>query len=99
MATPEQWALGKLDGRNADTNQPEPWRIVQLYRRVTGTGQRTKARPESGKQWTTSSILDEITVLSEDLTVVYVDGDGKEWTVGDMIVAIFQYIQAQKKET
>ncbi|QDH91711.1 hypothetical protein SEA_PHRAPPUCCINO_33 [Mycobacterium phage Phrappuccino] len=98
MATPEAWALGKLDGRNADSGAVEPHRPVQLYRKVTDSGQRTTARtggPKPGQPWNTPSALDELTVLAEDLSVVYVDPSGKEWTLSDMVIELFKAHQAK----
>lgn len=97
MATPEAWALGKLDGRNPDTNGIEPHRPVTLYRRVMDSRQRATARtagPRPGTPWSTPSILDEITALAEDQSVVYVDEQGVDWTLSDMVIEIFKKVRA-----
>ena len=99
MATPEQWALGKLDGRNADTGQPEPHRPVELYRRVTDSRQRPVPRtggPRPGKPWLTPSTLDQVTCLAEDQSIVYVDPDGVEWSLADMIIEIFKAVRGPR---
>jgi hypothetical protein len=96
MATPEQWALGKLDGRNPDSGETEPWRPVELYRRVTDSQQGPTARDNAGAPWKTPSVLDETTVLAEVLTVVYRDEDGQEWTLADMIIELFKAHRANE---
>lgn len=97
MATPEAWALGKLDGRNPDTGRVEPHRPVTLYRRVTDSRQRPTARtagPRPATPWSTPSTLDQVTVLAEDQSVVYVDEQGRDWTLADMVIEIFKKIRA-----
>lgn len=92
MASPEQEAIGKLDGR--DPNQPNypplKYRGVSLYREVE-LGQSTVVRPEGadpgkspGELWWTTSTLDEVTVLAEIFTNKYHGQTG--W---DMLCGLF----------
>lgn len=87
-----------------------PWRPVQLYRPVTDSRDRKVARnsgslgtalggPAAGKLWDTPSTLDQNTVLSEDLTKVYVDHAGVDWTLHDMVVELFKAHQAGKSSS
>jgi|GEM_PF-5203237 hypothetical protein len=94
-------AIAKLDGRDPDApGRPTlPWRLTQLYKRVSGYQGpfKTPARKvggslsdKPGEIWNTPSMPDEVTVLAEILTQVYVDKDGKEFTAFDLFVAIHQ---------
>jgi len=79
-----------------------PWRPVELYRTVTAPGDRTVARnrgtlgsaglggPQAGQSWDTPSTLDQVTVLSEILTVQYQDAKGVKHTLSDMVIALYQ---------
>jgi hypothetical protein len=85
MATEEQWANARLDGRNADTSGILPWRPTVLYREYSPgdpKGIRTGG-PTPGQPWSTPSALDELTVLAEILTVTH---NGK--TLADMIIEL-----------
>ncbi|WP_099024948.1 hypothetical protein [Mycolicibacterium palauense] len=85
----------KLDGRRED-GQVLPFRPVELYRRVTDSQQRATARtagPTPGEVWNTPSTLDEVTVLAEDQSVMYVDPDGGEWTLSDMVIELFKALK------
>ena len=92
MATPEQIALGKLDGRNPDAPNYPPlnWVGVSHYREVA-LGQSTVVRPEGadpgkkpGELWWTPSTIDHVTVLAEILTNRY---HGQ--TAWDMLTGLF----------
>lgn len=92
MPTPEQVAIGKLDGRDpASPNYvAEKWTGVSLYKDLD-LGQKLVSRPAGadpgkapGQQWWTPSALDKITVLSEVLTGRY---HGQ--VVFDMIAGLF----------
>lgn len=90
-------------------NQVLPWRPVELGRRVTASRDRKVARlrgtlgpgnggPDpSGKSWDTPSNLDQQTWLTEDITKNYVDADGKDWTLHDMVTELFIDLQARRK--
>lgn len=88
-----QAILNKLDGPDgpADGGIP-PWRPVRLYRHVTDSQDRAVARTNgaAAEEWNTPSTLDEVTVLAEDLTVVYVDPAGQKWTLADMVIELFK---------
>lgn len=85
--------------------QALPWRPVKLYRQVTDSRDRAVARtsgtfgaaglggPPAGHVWDTPSTMDQVTVLSEDLTVVYLDPAGKDWTLADMVIELFKDLQ------
>lgn len=89
-------------------NQALPWRPVQLYRPVKDSRDRNAARnsgalgaqglggPPAGTEWDSPSTLDEITALAEDITKVYVDPTGKDWTLHDMVIELFKAHQAGK---
>ena len=100
MATPEQWAIGKLDGRNPDLPNypPEPWTNVDLYAawdfgedwvdREAGSNPGKKP----GETWSTPSQIDQGTALAEILTKKYCDKDRTpdvQVTVLHMISAIY----------
>lgn len=107
MATPEQTVIDKLDGRNSDApGRPTlPWRLTKLYKRVKGwqgplatpvrkNGGSTNDTP--GTEWNTPSSSDELTVLAEILTQVYVDATGKEHTAFDLLVELHQALVEKK---
>jgi hypothetical protein len=107
MATPEQTVIDRIDGRNSDApGRPTlPWRLTKLYRRVTGVQgpAKTPVRKEGGStnnipgtEWNTPSTLDEVTVLAEVFTQVYVDASGKEYTGFDLLVALHQALVEKK---
>lgn len=89
--------------------QALPWRPVKLYRRVKALRDRAVARnagslgaaglggPPAGQEWDTPSTLDQVTVLAEDLSKVYVDAEGNDWTLHDMVTALFIDYQARSK--
>lgn len=91
MATEEQWANARLDGRNPDVGgyPTMPHRLLQLYRRYRPGDPKgvRKGGPTPGEIWNTPSALDAITVLAEILTVVDAD-TGK--TLADMIIELHQ---------
>jgi hypothetical protein len=86
-----------------------PWRPVEHYRRVKDSRDRKVARnrgtlgaaglggPPAGTSWDTPSTMDECTVLAEILTVSYVDADGTDWTMADMMIELFKDLQARRK--
>lgn len=92
-------------------DQVLPWRPVELYRKVKAAGDRLVARnrgslgaagkggPQAGVPWDTPSTLDQITALAEILTVVYTDPAGKDHTLSDMIIELYQDLQARKSGT
>lgn len=96
------------NGATIQDGQVLPWRPVELYRKVKAAGDRLVARnrgtlgsaglggPQAGASWDTPSTLDQVTVLSEILTVVYTDPAGKDHTVADMIIELYQDLQARK---
>lgn len=102
MADPVQNAIAKLDGRDPDKpGRPTlPWRLTKLYKRITGVQgpAKTPVRKEGGSdggntpgaEWNTPSALDEITVLAEIFTQVYVGPDGRELTGFDLLIDIHQ---------
>jgi hypothetical protein len=85
-----------------------PWRPVKLYRPVKDSRDRSAARnsgslgaaglggPPAGTMWDTPSTLDQVTVLSEDATKVYVDPQGKDWTLHDMVLELFKDLQKRQ---
>jgi hypothetical protein len=85
-----------------------PWRPVEHYRSVHDSRDRKVARnrgtlgaagqggPPAGTSWDTPSTLDASTVLAEILTVKYVDADGSDWTVTDMVIELFKDLQARR---
>lgn len=96
------------DGVVIQDGQELPWRPVELYRRITrsrdrdarrgrGTLGATKGGPKPGTPWRTTSTLDQITVLAEDATKMYVDAEGNDWTLHDMVVELFKDLQARQK--
>jgi len=88
--------------------QALPWRPVKLYRPVTDSRDRNAARnsgtlgaagmggPAAGTVWDTPSTLDQNTVLSEELTKVYVDPTGNGWTLHDMVLELFKDLQKRQ---
>lgn len=85
MTTP---GSDRLDGKPQWT-----WRPTTLYRKVTDSLQRATKRtggPKPGDPWDSTSTLDEVTCLAEDLSVVYVAPDGKEYTLSDMVIELFK---------
>ena len=88
-----------------------PWRPVEHYRRVQDSRDRKVARnrgplgaagqggPPAGTSWDTPSTLDDVTVLAELLTVSYVDADGTDWTLADMVIELFKDLQARRKHS
>ena len=87
-----QEIVNKLDGPDSQNGQVPAWRPVTLYRHVNDSQDRNIARTNSpaGEEWNTPSTLDEVTVLAEDLSVVYVDPSKTEWTISDMIIELFK---------
>lgn len=91
--------------------QALPWRPVKLYRPVTGSRDRSAARnsgslgaagmggPRAGAVWDTPAMEDTSTVLGEELTKVYVDASGKDWTLHDMVLELFKDLQARQALT
>jgi hypothetical protein len=94
MATPDQIAIGKLDGRNPDAPNYPPvgWVGVTHYQEWDfgqnhvnrPQGADNGANPAGGAQWWSPSKIDNITVLAEILTKKY---HGQ--TVLHMIAALF----------
>lgn len=88
-----------LNGRPTG-GQPWPFRPLTLFRKVTGPFQRANSRavgagPDSGQPWPTSSTVDAVTCLSEDLSQVYTDSKGREHTIGDMVIELYQKLVEQ----
>lgn len=85
-----------------------PWRPVELGRRVTDSRDRKVARKRgslgpqnggpdpAGGSWDTPSTLDQHTWLTEDITKNYVDANGTDWTLHDMVVELFKDLQARQ---
>lgn len=96
------------NGQVVHDNQTLPWRPVELYRRVTASRDRKAARnrgplgqaglggPPAGQSWDTPSHLDQETVLAEELSKVFVDSAGKDWTLHDMVVELFKDLQKRQ---
>lgn len=87
MTTPGSDRLDGNPGGNA-----WPWRPTILYRTITGLFQRATARtagPAPGTNWPSTSTLDEVTCLAEDLSVELTGPDGKKYTLSDMVVFNF----------
>jgi hypothetical protein len=76
-----------FDGENVPV-----WRPVTLYRTVTDSQDRNVPRTNlpAAQPWNTPSTLDQATVLAEDLTIVYQDPTGGQWTLSDMIIELFK---------
>jgi hypothetical protein len=92
-------AIAKLDGRDPDKGgyPTLPYRLTKLYNERTDEvgPEHTPVRKEGGDQgpgkpWNTPSTLDEVTVLAEILTQVYVDPSGKKHTAFDMLVGLYK---------
>ena len=76
-----------FDGENVPV-----WRPITLYRNVTESQDRNVPRTNlpAAQPWNTPSTLDQVTVLAEDLTIVYQDPQGGRWTISDMIIELFK---------
>jgi hypothetical protein len=89
-------------------NQTLPFRPVKHYRQVKDSRDRNVARnsgtlgaagyggPAAGTVWDTPSTLDGVTVLGENLNVSYVDPNGLDWTVSDMVIELFKDLQKRQ---
>jgi hypothetical protein len=87
-------------------NQVLPWRPVKHYRQVKDSRDRNVARtsgtlgpqggPAAGAVWDSPSMIDGVTVLGENLNIVYIDPAGKDWTLPDMIIELFKDLQKRQ---
>lgn len=75
-----------------DSENAPLWRPVNSHRTVAESQDRNVPRinSQAAQPWNTPSTLDQAGVLAEDLTIVYQDPWGKQWTMSDILIELIK---------